>query len=192
MQNEETLKDIDYDILLADCELSVEELYVLKNKVNVTSEKLVFLCNLNIQYKMYRILPFKAHGYLTTNISPKEFMHSLAKISKGEMVVSPEIIPMVISTVSNLAKHQENPKKSITPREKEIINHLVSGNTNKQIAKSLNISENTVKNHVSNVLEKLEVKNRSNLVSYALSSGLVTNTFSCFSIIICSFIVFNF
>lgn len=174
-KNEEPLKDLDYDILLVDCELSIEELYRLKKILDYTSAKLVFLCNINIQYDMYRILPFKAHGYLTTNLSSTEFMNSLTKILEGDVIVSPDIVPMIVSTASNIAFHQ-NPRKSITPREKEIITLLASGETNKQIASTLSISENTVKNHVSNIFVKLELKNRTNLVSYAISNGLIAKS----------------
>ncbi len=67
----------------------------------------------------------------------------------------------------------EDPAAKITPREREVLQLLTQGNTNKEIANALCVSENTVKNHLKNILAKLHLQNRVQAVAFALREGIV-------------------
>lgn len=171
-KNIENLHEISFDLILVDFEFCLNFQVDLKNCLQKYANKLIFVCNHNRHIDMCELLSLKAKGFISLDVTPEEFLTSLVKVSQGESIVSSPLVPLMITTATHLVNQHEQLQK-LTRREKEVIFFIAEGDTNKQIAHSLNISENTVKNHVHNILNKLDVKNRSNLVSYALQNGLV-------------------
>ncbi len=103
-------------------------------------------------------------GYLLKDMEPDELISSLRDIVSGKTVVAPDLT----SALANLVKDGDSadarvaasPFSSLTPREMEILCHLAEGESNKVIARNLNISDGTVKLHVKAILRKLEVHSR--------------------------------
>lgn len=103
-------------------------------------------------------------GYLLKDMEPDELISSLRDIVKGKTVVAPDLTAALANLVkdgdSKDPKIAASPFSSLTPREMEILCHLAEGESNKVIARQLNISDGTVKLHVKAILRKLEVHSR--------------------------------
>ncbi len=111
-------------------------------------------------------LKFGAIGYLLKNIPPEELIQSIRAIRTSVAQVSPEMMKRLVRRESAEAA-PEGPLavlESLTPREKEILELLLEALENRDIAQKLGISEQTVKNHVHNLYEKLDVSNRIQLI----------------------------
>jgi DNA-binding NarL/FixJ family response regulator len=115
-----------------------------------------------------------ASGYILKNIQADDFMKLLASIMAGDVAVSPWIADKI---VKDLFKKRGNieasrPNKYLTNQEVKVLNLVAEGASNKEIAVSLKISENTVKYHLRNIMEKLHFKNRSQMAVYAAVKGM--------------------
>ncbi len=116
-----------------------------------------------------------AQGYLLKQMEPDEFLAMVRGISRGEAPISKTMASKILSEFSRRVKGQqpEDPAAKLTAREREVLQLLALGNTNKEIGGTLCISENTVKNHFRNILAKLHLQNRVQVLAYALREGIV-------------------
>jgi DNA-binding NarL/FixJ family response regulator len=112
-----------------------------------------------------------AHGYLLKKIDPASFFDTIRGVMRGEPAISPRMAGRLLDELARLS----HPRRSqdLSTRELEVLTLVVQGKTNKEIASVLAVAENTVKNHVKSILEKLEVENRVQAVSLAIRERLV-------------------
>jgi two-component system nitrate/nitrite response regulator NarL len=118
-----------------------------------------------------------AHGYLLKNLEPEELFDYLAGISRGEAPISRTMATRILSEFASQAAKSRTaeptePSDVLTPREREVLKLVAAGSTNKEIASALTLTENTVKNHLRNILEKLHLENRTQAAAYALKRGM--------------------
>lgn len=119
-----------------------------------------------------------ARGYLVKDMAMPELVRGVRQVLHGGAVVSPAMGEKLFDTVASLLRHRETVaarKPELTGREIEILQHVADGMTSKEIGERLFISENTVKNHVRNILDKLGLHSRNEAVMYALREDLITN-----------------
>jgi len=116
-----------------------------------------------------------AQGYLLKKMEPDEFLAMVRGISRGEAPISRTMAAKILGEFSRRVKgpQAEDPAAKLTPREREVLQLLTQGNTNKEIGNTLCVSENTVKNHLKNILAKLHLQNRVQAVAFALREGIV-------------------
>jgi DNA-binding NarL/FixJ family response regulator len=112
------------------------------------------------------VLRAGASGYILKRALGSELVGALRAVSMGETYLHPEVSAVLVEEV-------QCPAEPFTPREKEILEHIVHGETNPQIAASLSLSIKTVEWHRSNLMSKLNVHNAAGLVRVALEQGLV-------------------
>lgn len=113
-------------------------------------------------------------GYLLKDISPKDLVNAIRTISQGQSLLHPSVAKKVMERFSPAAE-ESGVKGLVTPltsREQEVLNLLVQGYKNKDIAIALEIKEKTVKTHVSNVLRKLQQTDRTQAALFAIKIGL--------------------
>lgn len=124
---------------------------------------------------LFHAVQFGAQGYLMKNLEPDDWLNYLHALLDEEATVSREIAGRMFHRFrSESDTHPEEPSPDVlTPREREILLQVASGHTNRQIAEHLVIAENTVKNHIKNILDKLTLDNRVQLASYAVRHGLL-------------------
>ncbi len=113
---------------------------------------------------IYQSVEAGAMGYLPKSVEPHDLTQAIRSLNSGERCFPPAI-------ASRMALREGRP--SLTPREREVVRLLVEGLSNKEIAKALKISPRTAKLHVSNLLRKMEVLDRTQAVAAAIQRGLV-------------------
>ena len=112
-----------------------------------------------------------ATGYLLKDCTPEDLSRAIRTVHTGDTIIAPEIARKMLLAFEEAGSEPSAP--SLTERELEIITALARGRSNKQIARALNISEKTVRNHISNIYKKLHVYDRTQAVLYAIREGLV-------------------
>jgi len=118
-----------------------------------------------------------AQGYLLKNLEPQELYKMLDKVRHGEAAISGAMAMKILREFSQPLERQTEPAAAkvdeLTQREIEVLEQVVTGASNKEIAETLHITENTVKIHLRNILEKLQVQNRIQAAVQAVRKGLI-------------------
>ena len=127
---------------------------------------------------LFAAVKFGAKGYILKNTEPEELIQAILHITQGGVIVSPIMATKLLTEFKGLeaeGKREaiQETESNLSPREGEVLQLVAQGATNKQIADSLFISENTVKTHLRNIMEKLHLANRSQAAAYAVERGLV-------------------
>lgn len=137
--------------------------------------KIVMLTVAEEERSLFDAIKAGAHGYLLKKVEPDEFLSMIRGISRGEAPISRSMASKILSEFAKRMKGQpaEDPAAKLTPRERELLHLLTQGSTNKDIANALGVSENTVKNHLKNILAKLHLQNRVQAVAFAFREGIV-------------------
>lgn len=112
-----------------------------------------------------------AQGYLLKDALPDELARAVRALAHGGAALEPAVAARLLERIAEGERGEE-----LSSRELEVLQLLVAGASNKSIAAQLNLSENTVKSHISHIFGKLGVQSRAEAVSVALSRGLVTIT----------------
>ena len=112
-----------------------------------------------------------AQGYLVKTTPPDELRNELWKAAKGEPVFSPQLASLVLGEFRRLAK-ASGPVEVLSDREREVLQYVARGHTYKEIGEVLFISPKTVENHVRNILSKLHLNRRQELVRFAVDHGI--------------------
>lgn len=116
-----------------------------------------------------------ASGYLIKDMDPEELLPALADAMQGKDVVAKELVGALTRIVQGRPEKADIPStpiSNLTPRELEILKHLAEGQSNKAIARSLGISDGTVKLHVKSILRKLNASSRVEAAVIAVQQGL--------------------
>jgi len=127
---------------------------------------------------LFAAVKFGAKGYILKNIEPEELTQAIFHIAQGGVIISPLMAAKLLSEFQDLSagvakKLAQEVAADLSPREDEVLKLVSQGATNKEIADSLFISENTVKTHLRNIMDKLHLVNRSQAAAYAVKRGLV-------------------
>jgi len=112
-----------------------------------------------------------AQGYLLKSTGPEELRTALWKAAQGEPVFSPSLAALVLGEFRRLKKN-DGPTGGLSDREREVLQHVARGHTYKEIGERLFISTKTVENHVRNILKKLHLSRKQELMRYALEHGI--------------------
>jgi DNA-binding NarL/FixJ family response regulator len=113
-----------------------------------------------------------ARGYVTKNIAPGDLADAVRRVNGGDAVFSPRLAGFVLDAFAGPAPQPETELDALTPREREVIQHIARGYMYKEIALRLEISPKTVEAHVSSVLRKLQLSSRHELSRWAADRGL--------------------
>lgn len=128
---------------------------------------------------LFASVKYGAKGYLLKMSEPEELIQAIYYIARGESIVSPLMATKLLTEFQGLTsgvpkKPAEEVNPELSPRESEVLQLVAKGATNREIGESLFISENTVKTHLQNIMEKLHLANRSQAAAYAIQKGLVS------------------
>ncbi|MEA2226938.1 MAG: hypothetical protein QOF04_568 [Solirubrobacteraceae bacterium] len=112
-----------------------------------------------------------AAGYLLKDVQPQDLIAAIRTVHAGEALLAPEVATMLVEQLA--AGDEPRDRDELTPRERDVLAQLARGQPNKLIARELGVSERTVKTHVSNILGKLDLTDRTQAAVYAVRHGLV-------------------
>jgi len=115
-----------------------------------------------------------AQGYLLKSLSTEEFLTSLERLTRGELAISNQDINRIVEGLVGLVNQPpDSPKDTLTDRETELLQLVAEGLSNKTIAQHLSVSENTVKYHMRQILQRLDAQNRTEAAILAIQAGLI-------------------
>ena len=114
-----------------------------------------------------------ALSYVLKDIGPKELADVIRKAARGEAVLHPRVAARLIQEIQGRRDLSTNPFTELSDREMEVLRLIAAGSSNAEIAEQLVISEKTVKGHVSNILSKLHLADRTQAAVYAWREGIV-------------------
>ncbi len=143
-------------------------------KEAMPSTRIIILTVSEEDQKLFDAIKAGAQGYLLKSVEPQGLLHALRGVVRGEAFVTPSMAARILDEFTRQAREgKARASGGLSPREREVLALLTRGAVNKEIAAALAISENTVKNHLKSIMEKLHVENRVQAVAYALREGLV-------------------
>lgn len=140
--------------------------------------KIIILTTFDDDEYIFKALRDGASGYLLKGISVDELITAIHKVYKGSAMINEDIASKVVNLFADIAKSKlyievnELGKKDINTTEKKIIALVSQGLSNKEIAGELSLSEGTVRNYLSNILEKLNLRDRTQLAIWAIQSSV--------------------
>ena len=144
-------------------------------KAEIPYVRIVILTASDGDQSLFEAVKSGAQGYLLKNIDPQALYSTLRGVVQGEAPVSRVMAARLLDEFGRQARARAQapaPTAELTARETEVLQLVARGRSNKEIAAELTISENTVKNHLKNILEKLHLENRVQAATYALRQGL--------------------
>ena len=144
---------------------------VLLLDINMPRKVLVLTVHNEVEYLM-KAVDIGVDGYILKDSESAELKKAIFSIVEGENYIQPSLIPSLNSKM--IEKNRDEGKiESLTKRELEVLKLLAVGMYNKEVAEKLNISERTVKNHVSNIFKKIEVTDRTQAAVFAIRNNLI-------------------
>jgi DNA-binding NarL/FixJ family response regulator len=144
-------------------------------KESVPSAKIIMLTVSDEEADLYEAVKSGASGYLLKDSSIEEVAQAVRVVADGQSLISPSMAIKLIDEFKEMSKPEKTsgPGLRLTERELDVLRLVAQGHSNKEIAARLYISENTVKNHVRNMLEKLQLHSRMEAVMYAVRENLL-------------------
>ena len=144
-------------------------------KEAVPAAKIIMLTVSDEEADLYESVKNGATGYLLKDSSIEEVAQAIRVVNEGQSLISPSMAVKLIDEFKQMSKpeREQGPALRLTERELEVLRLVAKGLNNREVAKELFISENTVKNHVRNILEKLQLHSRMEAVMYAMREKLL-------------------
>ncbi len=136
--------------------------------------RIIALTSFTEDDKIFPAIQAGASSYLLKDVTPDELVDAIRAVHHGETRLHPDIMRRLVEQVARQpAVRQGGFVPVLTEREREVIKLVAEGKSNRRIAEALTISEKTVKAHISNILGKLELSDRTQMAIYAIRNGLV-------------------
>ncbi|MDD2970196.1 MAG: response regulator transcription factor [Lachnospiraceae bacterium] len=147
-------------------------------KENYPGVKIIILTTFDDDEYVYNALKYGASGYILKGISMDELVRSIATVYSGKAMINPDIATKVVELFSKMAQADfsiqvdDKAIDELTKTEIKIIEQVEYGNSNKEISERLNLSEGTVRNYLSTILNKLGLRDRTQLAIWAVQTGV--------------------
>jgi DNA-binding NarL/FixJ family response regulator len=156
------------DVIVMDCALpQINGIEASRRILACRPETAILMLSMHSEDTLVRqALEAGAKGYVLKNAMDLDLVSAIKKVAEGKTVLDPQI-----SRGGNLKGERDT---GLTPRELEILQHIVAGKSNKEIATQLNLSVNTVSVHRANIMDALGIHKTAELVVYAIRNGLVS------------------
>lgn len=131
--------------------------------------KVMMLTGTEVDDRVFDLVAAGIEGYVLKQIEPSELVRAIRAVMNGEAYLHPDVMKKILTRM----QHQQRASIPLTPRELEILEWMASPNTYKQIAARLCVSEETIRSHAKNILEKMKQPNRAQAVLAAVRMGLI-------------------
>ena len=173
----EKVQDLHPDIVLMD--LRMPQMNGVEAMRRIRSEdsevKFIVLTTYDNDEYIFDAIEAGAKGYLLKDASREELFQAVRAVHRGESLIEPGVAAKILDRLAQLSRRSSQPSVAelLSERETEVLQLMASGSPNKAIAAALSISESTVKTHVANIFQKLEVNQRTEAVTKAMSLGII-------------------
>jgi two-component system, NarL family, response regulator LiaR len=163
---------LDPDVVLMDLSMPTVDGIEATRRITAasTTTKVIALTSFATDDKVFPAIRAGAAGYLLKEAEPAEVAEAIAKVHRGEPILHPSIAERLMREVA--ASTPRANRTDLTGRELEVLRLIAAGRSNREISRELGVAEKTVKTHVSNVLSKLGVQDRTQAALYAVQHGL--------------------
>ena len=144
-------------------------------KAEIPYVRIVVLTVSDSDHSLFDAVKSGAQGYLLKSVEPQALLDTIRGVVRGEASISPAMATRLLDHLARGTPQTAppgTPDARLTPREQEVLGLVALGKSNKEIAAALGIAENTVKNHLKNILEKLHLENRVQAATFALRQQL--------------------
>lgn len=161
------------DIVLVDLvmpEMDGQEMALALRKSN-PNIKIMMLTGNEVDDRVYDLVAAGVEGYVLKNIEPGELVRAIHAVARGEAYLHPDVMQKVLKLMQN--RETKDSAASLTPRELEVLEWMATSKTYRQIAETLGVSEETIRSHAKNILEKFGEPNRAQAVLAAIRSGII-------------------
>ncbi len=167
----EKVREVMPDVVLMDIKMPrVDGLAAARRlKEEMPYVRIIMLTVSETDEDLFEAIKVGAQGYLLKNVDPDQLITAIHQAQRGEVPIAPT---MAAKILRELAAPAEPSIQALSAREREVLELLARALSNKEIAFELKISENTVKNHLRNILEKLHLQNRVQAALYAVRTGI--------------------
>ena len=173
----EMARELMPDVILMDISMPVMDGLEATRRIKAEFPyvRIVILTVSDGERSLFEAVKSGAQGYLLKKIEPRALCGTLRGVVRGEACVSPVMAARLLQEFASEARPAAPPpapSARLTQREQEVLGLVAQGKSNKEIAAGLAITENTVKNHLKNILEKLHLENRVQAATFALRQEL--------------------
>jgi DNA-binding NarL/FixJ family response regulator len=135
--------------------------------------RIIVLTSFSDDSRVFPAIRAGATGYLMKDVSPRELARAIRLAQAGESLLHPDVARRLMEQVTHGGEGSPAGAARLTERETEVLGLIGRGRSNKEIARDLVLSEKTVKTHVSNILQKLQLSDRTQAALFAVHNGLV-------------------
>jgi DNA-binding NarL/FixJ family response regulator len=170
-------KQLKPDVILMDIYMPQEDGLQATKVIHENFPKIaiVILTSSEKDGHLYEAVKLGVSGYLLKSLDADELFNMLEGVMQGDAAMTPAMAARLLKGVANRMASKNKGESSLTERELLVLRLVASGASNHEIAESLSISVNTVKSHLKNILDKLQLDNRTQAATYALRHGLVNS-----------------
>jgi DNA-binding NarL/FixJ family response regulator len=174
LQAVEQAKKLNPDIVLMDLQMPGLDGVEAMRRIRAESENIRFivLTTYNTKEDILKAIDAGAKAFLLKDAPRKEVREAIRAVHRGESLLQPTVASKVVSLVAELSQRQQ-PPDALSQRELEVLTLMAKGMSNKAIALELVIGERTVKAHITNIFQKLQVSDRTEAVTQALQKGII-------------------
>ncbi len=142
-------------------------------KAELPSVRVVMLSVSDDVQDFFEAIKAGAQGYLLKNMQPETWVEYLTSVVRGETPVSRPLAARILREFAASAAAEDAEDLGLTVREREVLELVAQGLSNREVAERLYLAEPTVKNHLSRIMEKLHLRNRTELAAFALRRGWI-------------------
>jgi DNA-binding NarL/FixJ family response regulator len=169
------VKETQPDVVLIDIDIPDRDSINITNEIrkSVPGVKVAMFTHSEDQDHLYAAIEAGAAGYLSKDMKVGDLVKSIDLIEKGQVVVSSPLAAKLPGKLTAMKTDPDTGKAVLSDREVEVLKLLAIGDTNKEIAEKLFITENTARVHVKNIFEKLQLRNRQQAAAYAVRQGVI-------------------
>ena len=170
----ELARSVEPDVILMDLRMpgldGVEAMRRIRSEN--PSVSFIVLTTFDTDELIFDAIEAGAKGYLLKDTSRDELFRAIRAVHRGESLIEPGVATKVLDRFAELSR-QATPEALLSDRELDVLRLMAKGGANKTIAESLSISESTVKTHVANIFQKLDVSGRTDAVTQAIRKGVI-------------------